>query len=63
ATSYAALARAKLGDETRAFLLLEEAARYASDDAEAWNLQASAMRVLGHPRNAIAAARNAVRVA
>ncbi|HUR83626.1 MAG TPA: hypothetical protein VM733_22910, partial [Thermoanaerobaculia bacterium] len=63
ATSYAALARAKLGDETRAFLLLEEAARYASDDAEAWNLQASAMRVLGHPRKAIAAARNAVLVA
>jgi hypothetical protein len=63
ATSYAALARAKLGDEARAFALLEEAARYASDDAEAWNLYASAMRVLGHPRKAVSAARNAVAVA
>ncbi len=63
ATSYAALAKAKLGDEARAFALLEEAARYASDDAEAWNLQASAMRVVGRPRKAIAAARNAVLVA
>ncbi|HVE71405.1 MAG TPA: hypothetical protein VNI54_08565 [Thermoanaerobaculia bacterium] len=63
ATSYAALAKAKLGDEARAFLLLEEAARYASDDAESWNLYASAMRVLGHPRKAISAARNAVLVA
>lgn len=63
ATSYAALAQAKLGDEARAFALLEEAARYASDDAEAWNLYASAMRVLGHPRKAISAARNAVAVA
>jgi tetratricopeptide (TPR) repeat protein len=63
ATSYAALARAKLRDEARAFSLLEEAARYASDDAEAWNLYASAMRVLGHPRKAINAARNAVLVA
>ncbi|HVG24973.1 MAG TPA: hypothetical protein VND45_12510 [Thermoanaerobaculia bacterium] len=63
ATSYAALARAKLGDEARAFALLEEAARYASDDAEAWNLYASAMRILRHPRKAISAARNAVAVA
>lgn len=63
ATSYAALAQAKLGDEARAFALLEEAARYASDDAESWNLYASAMRVLGHPRKAISAARNAVVVA
>ncbi|HEX6087594.1 MAG TPA: hypothetical protein VF266_23885, partial [Thermoanaerobaculia bacterium] len=63
ATSYAALARAKLGDEARAFALLEEAARYASDDAESWNLYASAMRILGHPRKAISAARNAVAVA
>jgi hypothetical protein len=63
ATSYAALAQAKLGSEARAFALLEEAARYASDDAEAWNLYASAMRTLGLPRKAISAARNAVAVA
>lgn len=63
ATSYAALAQAKLGRDARAFVLLEEAARYASDDAEAWNLYASAMRILGHPRKAIAAARNSVAIA
>jgi tetratricopeptide (TPR) repeat protein len=63
ATSYAALAEAKLGRGARAFELLEEAARYASDDAETWNLYASAMRILGYPRKAVAAARNAVRVA
>jgi len=63
ATSYAALAQAKLGRDAVAFELLEEAARYASDDAEAWNLYASAMRILGHPRKAISAARNAVATA
>jgi tetratricopeptide (TPR) repeat protein len=63
ATSYAALAQAKLGRDAVAFELLEEAARYVSDDAETWNLYASAMRVLGHPRKAISAARNAVAVA
>ncbi|MFP5247449.1 MAG: hypothetical protein ACLGH0_12210 [Thermoanaerobaculia bacterium] len=63
ATSYAALAQAKLGREARAFALLEEAARYASDDAEAWNLYASAMRILGKPRKAISAARNSVAIA
>lgn len=63
ATSYAALAQAKLGRPARAFELLEEAARYASDDAETWNLYASAMRILGHPLKAVAAARNAVAVA
>ncbi|HEY0155901.1 MAG TPA: hypothetical protein VGF28_01270 [Thermoanaerobaculia bacterium] len=63
ATSYAALAQAKLGREADAFSLLEEAARYASDDAEAWNLYASAMRILGYPRKAIAAARNSVAIA
>ena len=63
ATSYAALAQAKLGREAEAFSLLEEAARYASDDAEAWNLYASAMRILGHPRKAISAARNSVAIA
>lgn len=63
ATSYAALAQAKLGRETKAFELLEETARYASDDAEAWNLYASAMRILGHPLKAVRAARNAVALA
>lgn len=63
ATSYAALAQAKLGRDALSFALLEEAARYVSDDAETWNLYASAMRILGHPRKAISAARNAVAVA
>ena len=63
ATSYAALAQAKLGRDAEAFALLEEATRYASDDAEAWNLYASAMRTLGHPRKAVSAARNAVAIA
>jgi len=63
ATSYAALAQAKLGRAATSFALLEEVARYASDDAESWNLYASAMRVLGHPRKAVSAARNAVATA
>jgi tetratricopeptide (TPR) repeat protein len=63
ATAYAALAEAKLGRDAHAFELLEEATRYASDDAETWNLYASAMRILGHPRKAISAARNAVAAA
>jgi hypothetical protein len=63
ATSYAALAAAKLGRDADAFALLEETARYASDDAGSWNLYASAMRILGHPRKAISAARNSVEIA
>jgi hypothetical protein len=63
ATSYAALAQAKLGRESEAFALLEETARYVSDDAEAWNLYASAMRTLRLPRKAVSAARNAVTIA
>jgi hypothetical protein len=63
ATSYAALAQAKLGREARAFELLEESIRYASDDAETWNLYSSAMRILGHPLKAASAARNAVALA
>ena len=63
ATSYAALAQAKLGSESRAFELLEESIRYASDDAETWNLYSSAMRILGHPLKAAGAARNAVALA
>jgi tetratricopeptide (TPR) repeat protein len=63
ATSYAALAHAKLGRAAQAFELLEEAARYASDDAEGWNVYASTMRALGMPRKAVSAARNAVAIA
>lgn len=63
ATSYAALAAAKLGREADAWNWLEETLRYASDDAESWNLYSSAMRILRHPAKAIAAARNAVTIA
>ena len=63
ATSYAALAKAKLGDEARAFGLLEESLRYSSDSAKTWNLYASAMSSLRLPRKAAAAARNAVTIA
>lgn len=63
ATGYAALAEAKLGDEANAFALLEETIRYASDDAETWNLYASAMRILGHPKKAVAMAQRAVDIA
>jgi tetratricopeptide (TPR) repeat protein len=63
ATSFAALAEAKLGNGHRAFELAEEAIRYSSDSAEAWNLYASAMTVLRKPAKAISAARNAVRIA
>ncbi|MBV8518319.1 MAG: hypothetical protein JO197_13055 [Acidobacteria bacterium] len=63
ATSYAALAAAKLHRDAEAFAFAEEAVRYASDDAETWNLYASAMRILGYPRKAVSAARNAVTLA
>lgn len=63
ATSYAALAQAKLGRDAEAFALLEETARYGSDDAEGWNLYASAMRTLRQPGKAVSAARNAVTIA
>lgn len=63
ATAYAALAQAKLGNETRAFAMLEEATRYTSDSAKTWNLYASAMNVLRYPRKAVSAARNAVAIA
>jgi predicted Zn-dependent protease len=63
ATSYAALAQAKLRRAAESFALLEEAARYTADDPETWNLYASAMRTLGHPKKAVAAARNAVAIA
>lgn len=63
ATSYAALAAAKLGRDADAYAWLEETLRYASDDAESWNLYSSAMRILRHPNKAVAAARNAVTIA
>jgi len=63
ATAYAALARAKLGSSARAFALLEESIRYASDDPDIWNLYASAMMNLSRPQKAVSAARNAVAVA
>lgn len=63
ATSYAALAEAKLGNGAAAFNLLEESLRYGSDDAETWNLYASSMRLMGHSTKAISAGRNAVAIA
>ncbi|HEY0142613.1 MAG TPA: hypothetical protein VGF48_17070 [Thermoanaerobaculia bacterium] len=63
ATSYAALAQAKLGRDGEAFALLEESARYTADDAETWNLYASAMNVLRRQQKAASAARNAVKIA
>jgi tetratricopeptide (TPR) repeat protein len=63
ATSYAALAEAKLGRTADAFALAEEAVRYSSDDPESWNLYASALRILGKPLKAVSAARNAVALA
>ena len=52
ATSYAALAEAKLGDGPNAFALSEEAIRYASDSAKSWNLYAGAMNQLRRPAKA-----------
>jgi tetratricopeptide (TPR) repeat protein len=63
ATMYAGLAHAKLGDERDTFELLDEATRYAADDAKTWNLYASAMTILGFPEKAAATARNAVTIA
>jgi hypothetical protein len=63
ATSYAALAAAKLGDAANAFELSEEAIRYTSDSAKSWNLYASAMSALVRPSKAAAASRNAVAIA
>ena len=62
ATSYAALAEAKLGHAARAFELSEEALRYDSVSAKTWNLYASAMSLLGKPAKAASAARNAVAI-
>ncbi|HKO56396.1 MAG TPA: hypothetical protein VJ276_10995 [Thermoanaerobaculia bacterium] len=62
ATAYAGLAQAKLGDRGQAFAMLEEALRYASDDAKTWNLYATAMSLLRQPKKAASAARNAVAI-
>jgi len=63
ATAYAGLAKAKLGDAAQAFALLDEATRYASDDAKTWNLFSTAMSIVGHTAKATSAARNAVALA
>jgi Tfp pilus assembly protein PilF len=63
ATSYAALAEAKLGNPADAFALSEEAMRYSSDSAKSWNLYASAMSALHMPAKAASASRNAVAIA
>lgn len=63
ATAYAGLAEAKLGGGARSFAFLEEAMRYAADDAKTWNLYATAMSILRQPRKAASAARNAVAIA
>jgi hypothetical protein len=63
ATSYAALAAAKLGDGAGAYALSEEAIRYTSDSAKSWNLYANAMSALGKPAKAVSASRNAVAIA
>jgi tetratricopeptide (TPR) repeat protein len=63
ATSYAALAEAKLRHEREAFTLAEEAVRYSSGNAKTWNLYATAMTTLGRSGKAIRAARNAVAIA
>jgi tetratricopeptide (TPR) repeat protein len=63
ATSYAALALAKLDRRTEAFPLLEEAMRYSSDSAKSWNLYSTATSVLGLRKKATSAARNAVAIA
>jgi hypothetical protein len=63
ATSYAALAEAKLGKDANAFELSEEAIRYESGEAKTWNLYANTMSLLGKPAKAASASRNAVALA
>lgn len=62
ATSYAALAAAKLGRDSAAFELAEESIRYGSDAARSWNLYASSMSLLRKPAKAVSASRNAVAI-
>jgi tetratricopeptide (TPR) repeat protein len=63
ATSYAALAAAKLGRGADALTLSDEALRYTSDAAKAWNLRANAMTALHMPNKAVSASRNAITIA
>ncbi|HEV8445296.1 MAG TPA: hypothetical protein VGQ44_00655 [Gemmatimonadaceae bacterium] len=63
ATMYAGYVHATLGDEAAAFELLDEATRYAGDDAKTWSLYADAMGRLSFRDKAAAAARNAVAIA
>ncbi|HEX3582780.1 MAG TPA: tetratricopeptide repeat protein [Thermoanaerobaculia bacterium] len=63
ATMYAGFLHAKLDDEQQAFELLDEAGRYAGDDAKTWSLYADAMGDLSFPDKAAAAAHNAVTIA
>jgi tetratricopeptide (TPR) repeat protein len=63
ATSYAALAAAKVGEPIRAFTLSEEAIRYTSDSAKSWNLYATTMSAIRKPAKAASASRNAVALA
>lgn len=63
ATSYAALAQAKLGSAALAWELSEEAIRYESNSAKTWNLYASTMSLLGKAAKAASASRNAVAIA
>lgn len=63
ATSYAALAHAKLGHAAESFELLEESVRVAGDDAKTWNVYSTSMSVLGRTPKAVSSARNAVQIA
>jgi tetratricopeptide (TPR) repeat protein len=63
ATMYAGSMQARLGDLRDAFELLDEAARYAADNAKTWSIYADAMGFLGFRDKAAAAARNAVAIA
>jgi len=62
ATMYAGYTHATLGEEAAAFELLDEATRYAGDDAKTWNLYADAMGRLSFRDKAAAAARNAIAI-
>ena len=62
ATSYAALAQAKLANDATAFAMAEESLRYESGSGKTWNLYASTMSLLRRPLKAVSAARNAVAI-
>jgi hypothetical protein len=62
ATSLAAVAQARLGDEATAFLLAEEGLRYSSDSAPSWNFYANMMTMMQRRAKAVSAARNAVAI-